>query len=621
MSVEYEPLEMKVELAVIEDLGMKLYSRLPQVLAEVVANAWDADASKVDIQLTVGKISPNSKITVADNGHGMTYDEIGHKFLRVGRKKRDEEGGKTKDGYRDVMGRKGIGKLSVFGIAKKVEIKTVCGHKATVFRMDVDTMLEEAKTTRTYAPEIESANKDTSESNGTTITLTDLTRKTDINAQSIITGIAKHFTVIGNKFNVSVNGRQILPSDKFTDADWEKKWMIGESISDKKPEWCVSGWIGAARRPLAEDDRGVTVIARGKLIQSPTMFGIKSGSKYSYSYIAGEIQAEFCDADIDSVSTDRHAVMDTTQGIKLREWGAGRLAKISDELTEMRKNTREKTIREDSEIKSWLDSLDSLQAKTANKIIRTVTSDDKLDDTKRKELVRYARASFEQSVFLEMVSTLDEHPDPAMLLELFRECNMVEARELERIVKSRMETINHLVKFMKENVKEVPTLHDYFKDSPWMLDPAWTQWQDEVKYSDLLKEKFPDDKLKESDRRIDFLSIGVGDTVHVIELKRPQYRVRDMDLVQLSRYVGFVKNLFGNDPNTGYKDVAGYLVVGKRSDDAGVREMTHLYENSRYYIRTYEDLVTTARRLHKHFEDKLNAFEVSRSKAGLERRG
>ena len=49
MDARRGPLEMNIDLTVIEYLGIKLYSKLPQVLAEMVANAWDANASKVEI--------------------------------------------------------------------------------------------------------------------------------------------------------------------------------------------------------------------------------------------------------------------------------------------------------------------------------------------------------------------------------------------------------------------------------------------------------------------------------------------------------------------------------------------------------------------------------------------
>ena len=613
MSTNHKPLAMKIELTVIEDLGIKLYSHLPQVLSEVVANAWDANASSVEIFLQEGDIDENSTIVVKDNGHGMTYEDIQDMYLRVGRKKRVENGtDETLGGQRKAMGRKGIGKLAVFGVAKQAEIKTVRNGKLSVFHMDVDDMLREAHESGTYVPKSTCVNEYVNEHDGTTITLTKLTRKSRIDTQAVRRGIAKHFSVIGNKFQVSVNGEQITASDKFVDKDWEKKWPIDELVNEEAPEWRVSGWIGATVQPLDEEDRGLIITARGKLIQSSTMFGIKSGSKYAYSYIAGEIQAEFCDMEYDSIATDRHAIMETPQGIALMEWGASKISKIADMLTEMRKCAREKTVREDPEIKKWLSTLDGAQTKTANKVIRIVTLKADMGAVERKELVRYARASFEHSAFLEMVSTLDEHPDPAMLLKLFKECNMVEAREIERIVKSRLEAIHQLTKFIDENALEVPTLHDYFKDSPWMLDPTWTQWQHEVHYSKLLRDKFPDEELDGSDRRIDFLSIGVGDTVHVIELKRPQYTVRSKDFTQLADYVGFIKNRIGNDPDKGYRDVAGYLVVGKRSDSPGVKEMVLTFEKSRHYVRTYDDLVSSAQRLHKQFVDKLEEFETER---------
>ena len=607
---------MNIELTVVEDLGIKLYSKLPQVLAEMVANAWDANASAVEISLQEGDIGPESTIVVSDDGHGMAYDEIGDKYLRVGRKRRDTEGDKTEGDKRNVMGRKGIGKLSVFGIAKRAEIRTVREGRLSVFLMDVDKMLSQAREEGKYKPDLLAGDKEVDERDGTTITLTSLTRKTSIDVQSVRRGIAKHFAVMGDEFCVSVNGEQITPAEKFVDAHWDKKWEIKEPVASDRQEWVVSGWIGAAKSPLAEEDRGVAITARGKLIQSPTTFGIKSGSRYSYSYLAGEIRAEFCDMEEDSIATDRHSIVDTQQGVALREWGAAKISKISEELVSVRRTAREKTIREDPEIKAWLDTLDGQQMKMANKIIGIVTLGENMDHDKRKELIRYARASFEQSTFLEMLSTMEENPDSATLLDMFREYNVVEARELERIVKARLETINRLDKFMQENATEVPTMHDYFKNAPWMLDPTWTQWQDEVYFSQLLKEKFPNEKLEESNRRIDFMAIGVGDTVHVIELKRPRYRLRSSDFAQLASYVGFVKNRIGNDPN-GYKSVAGYLVVGARSDDSGVREMTQTYENSRYYIRTYGDLVSSARRLHKHFDDKLEDFEKARLQAKL----
>ena len=212
-----------------------------------------------------------------------------------------------------------------------------------------------------------------------------------------------------------------------------------------------------------------------------------------------------------------------------------------------------------------------------------------------------------------MEQDLGDHPNPAQLLSMFEEWNVVEAREMGNVVAGRLKAIKRLDDLIKAQAKEVPELHNFFKKFPWLLEPTWTQWQDEVHYSDLLRERFPDARLAEKNRRIDFLAIGVGDTVHVIELKRPSYRVQSKDLVQLNRYVGFVRELLGNEPERSYKDVAGHLLVGKRSRDSGIEEMVRSAEMTRKYLVTYDDLLVTAGRLHADFKEKLAEFERRRN--------
>ncbi len=65
---------MKIELTVIEDLGIKLYTQIAPALSEIIANAWDGDSHKVEVTIPVGAILPNSEIVIEDYGIGMTYD-------------------------------------------------------------------------------------------------------------------------------------------------------------------------------------------------------------------------------------------------------------------------------------------------------------------------------------------------------------------------------------------------------------------------------------------------------------------------------------------------------------------------------------------------------------------
>ena len=121
--------EMHINLNILNHLGLKLYSNAPAVLAEVIANAWDADATHVDIEIA------DDKITITDDGHGMSETDINEKYLNVGYERRKAEPGQTARYHRTVMGRKGIGKLSLFSIADTVEVQTVRNGEKNGFVM------------------------------------------------------------------------------------------------------------------------------------------------------------------------------------------------------------------------------------------------------------------------------------------------------------------------------------------------------------------------------------------------------------------------------------------------------------------------------------------------------
>lgn len=603
-----KPLEIRVELAVIEDLGIKLYGRLPPVISEMISNAWDADSTIVKISLPDGNIDDHSKIIIRDNGHGMSYDDLSNRYLRIGRKRRIEDHSDITRKGRKVIGRKGIGKLSIFGVAKNVEISTVRDGVLNAFEMNIDDILKAAESSKVYKPKIIKEDEQTDCSNCTTVTLSSLKRKNKIEREAIVQNIARHFSIIGNEFRVTVNGKEILPGDKFKREDFEQKWQINdEPVDQNNPTWTVSGWIGATKNTLDAQDVGLTIMARGKLIQRPTTFEIKSGGKYSYSYITGEINAEFLDEEQDLISTNRQSLIwDDPKTAALQKWGAEKLRLLSDQLTKERKEKREKVIREEPEFKPWLESLNQPEKKIADKIIGIITTDEKLDDPRRKEITSYVMESFDHKVFKDMVINLEDSNDPVKLLEMFKEWDVIEAREVTRIVKGRLAAIEKFGNLIDNNAREVPELHEFFKQWPWILEPTWTKWQDEVSYSKLLKEKYPDRTLNEPNRRIDFISIGVGDTINVVEIKRPQYKICSKDLDQLTDYVSFVKSNLGNTPGRGYQDVSGCIVAGAISSDHLTTTKIDESKHFRRYVKTYEDLIVTAKNLHSDFEKKLS---------------
>ncbi len=158
------PLILTFMPSTIEHLGVRMYSTLPPVLAELVANSYDADASEVHIHLMD---STNKQIIVSDNGHGMSYDDINQKFLKIGRNRR-ENNNQTSLGGRPVIGKKGLGKLAFFGISHQIDINTKNKNICNVFSLNWDDIIH---SDGNYNPTIITYNEPCLDDDGTTITL------------------------------------------------------------------------------------------------------------------------------------------------------------------------------------------------------------------------------------------------------------------------------------------------------------------------------------------------------------------------------------------------------------------------------------------------------------------
>ena len=123
--------KLTVDPRILELLGPNLYTNIYYVLAELIANAYDADASNVYI------IANDDNITVEDDGNGMSYEngDIA-KFLNVaGISRTNDEDAVSKTLKRHKMGRKGVGKLAALSVSEEVEVLTINNGEKSGFVM------------------------------------------------------------------------------------------------------------------------------------------------------------------------------------------------------------------------------------------------------------------------------------------------------------------------------------------------------------------------------------------------------------------------------------------------------------------------------------------------------
>jgi C4-dicarboxylate-specific signal transduction histidine kinase len=107
-------------------LGEHLISDQAVGLIELVKNAYDADATEVEIQL-LGLASPETTtVIVSDNGVGMTLADVEGKWLSpaVDHKEREKRENRRTGLGRLPIGEKGVGRFAVHQIGRNLELIT-----------------------------------------------------------------------------------------------------------------------------------------------------------------------------------------------------------------------------------------------------------------------------------------------------------------------------------------------------------------------------------------------------------------------------------------------------------------------------------------------------------------
>jgi hypothetical protein len=631
VSVPLEKFSLQFQPGTLKHLGLQMYSTLPPVLGELVANAWDADSPRVSIQIPETRFGDASEIEVRDWGHGMTDEEIQEQYLQIGRDRRAEDSTDLTAGRGDtspripprrVMGRKGIGKFSPFGIAKQIEIETVRDGITSRFIMDYDKIMQSGKNEVFF----DNLGPSGEVSEGTRVILRDLQRyRTQApSIKQLRRGLARRFSVITGGLEVIVNGAPITIEErdlrKMLDVDADGNqylWEYDEVEVQEGSGWTVSGWIGALKRTDESADgiqRGIAIMARGKLVQDPWVFDASVGQQYALSYLVGELAAEFVDADEDTIATSRNTlVWDTEANRAFKEWGAREVNQIARMWAEKRSNDNERSLEQSPMYQLFLSESAGIEntraRRAADKLIRETLKANPVEDAREKEAtIRMCIDYLKFDAFVDLANDLAEAEinDPDLLLRLFREWEIVEAREMMRVTEGRIRAIQRLQQLIDQDALEVPILHNFLREFPWVLDPRWNLIADEKRLSTLLRQQFPDESLEERDRRIDFLCVREGQQLVVVEIKRPGLTASSKELAQIEEYVHFMRDLAAKstDPDLATREVVGYLLVGGVVDKGTVRQKVASLAQAKIYVRSYEDLLEMVKRSHRDFLDR-----------------
>lgn len=303
-------LKFIVATKMLDHMSLSMYSKYPKAIGELVVNGYDADANYVTVSIQ----STKDRVVIEDNGEGMDEQDIreAYMFLGSGQKRATAN---TAIYHRLPIGNKGIGKLAGFGIAKRIEVKTIKNGKAYEFCMDRDELERSERMGKLKEPILDRAPMELKEfdakgqPSGTTVTLRKLRPECDrIDVDKVIAHLA-HELPLGENFKVVVNNHRCEPKD----IPARRKIPV-----DHTDPVCgrIIGEIIVATKMLKKP--GVFTTVRGRVVGESSLFGLSTTS-FTYhvgDLIAGSVEVASFDPedrtdDVPVIKTDREGFVET----------------------------------------------------------------------------------------------------------------------------------------------------------------------------------------------------------------------------------------------------------------------------------------------------------------------
>jgi len=605
---------MTISRNTIDKLGIKLYDKVSAVLAELIANAYDADATEVTITVPAfGRYLASKsygivedlrlEITVEDNGHGMTYDEVMAYYLKVGpdRRKRPIGGATSREKGRPVMGRKGIGKLAPFGICREIEVLTAGGEanapqwNYSNFVLDYDGIMGEI-TDEDYPPTPGERDQQPATRRGTKIALRNFGFRKVPDRLTLLRQLTARFGLDRTDWRVKViDGSGQEASIELSGAELNVDVLESTRVEvDGRPvpmpdgsTLPVSGWIAYAKEPYKDDVMaGVRIYARGKIVSQTRDFNVPTGFHGEFklrSYLTGFVTAEWLDDDggEDLIRSDRQDVLwSSERGEALQAWGQAIIKEIAGRAEgSVRTNLWEefKTLADlDAKVRAAFPKDAELREsamQVAKIAIRGADGDAIRDPDFRAGAIDFALSVAPHKVLVRSIHDLasDENRTFASLVILFRRERLAELYAVGIAAKRRLDSLDRLKQMLDSTVTE-SELQSLLEEAPWIICPEW-----EVLLMDQSLESFrgnfEDWYSKEYGNAIstttidrarkepDFIFIQTREHLRIVEIKRPRHRLTDAEWQRAYGYLRAVRKFVRENPNLGVKESRVILTV------------------------------------------------------------
>ena len=660
MQATAEKYTMRISRLTIDKLGIQMYDRVSAVLAELIANAYDADAESVKVTLpfgtylarrTEGQVEDQGyEIVIDDDGGGMTAKEVNDYYLNVGYNRRAGRSELTPKHQRRVMGRKGIGKLAPFGICHEVEVITAGGDQTdqgfalSNLILDFDEILaeetDESGNVIPYHPKPGPQDGHYAEVTGTKLILRRFDRRRVPTGEELDRQLAARFGLSRDDWTVQLEDStgQGDPIDLGTlqvdVMDGTRIEVDGRPVNVEGQDYAVSGWVGYAKDPYKDEVMaGVRIYARGKIVAQTRDFDIRTGFTGEFkmrSYLTGAVYAEWLDDVDDLVRTDRQDIIwNSDLGAALRDWGQDLLRELAARADTSAGQRVWDLFLEESQLEERLRTAlpnDRAVREAVLGAARTLVRRADRDSLKTPDYInRVVRLAYAIGPHTTLLNTLDEIASSVngpidAVLDLFEQARLVEMYSLGQVAQERVEAVQQLTDLVSHSSTDEQQLQKLVERAPWIVYPDWTPLSQnqslsttrrtfEAWYQATYSQEIVTSAIDNPSKRPDFVMLNHEGRLEIIEIKRPQHALVDDEYGRAFGYLTVLRKFIGENTEVRERFYEARLTIVCDDLNLGPVQADALSNNERITRKTWFDLLQSTLRSHEDFLEEVKRLQ------------
>lgn len=623
--------QLKIRFAgrLIDLLGQQMYGGAVPSVAELVANAWDADAQKVEISIPTNITDEHAEIVVRDFGSGMTFEELNNFYLHVGYERR-QRGDRTPGG-RLVMGRKGIGKLAGFGIAEDIIVTSIKDGRLVELRLSYTELRQQTTTTDYVIPTLR--DEDSTEPSGVKITFKGLKLTRNINPEAFSQSMARRFALGSEQMQIFVNGIEISKENinleyRYPQSGWEEIEVEGFGK--------IQCWFGFQRETIKDSElRGISIFARERVAQfTPFFFNLSGGinGQVALEYLMGQIKADLLDQETDYIATDRQTVnWQFGKAPALEEWGKN---KIKSLCADWKKKHEQKNVdrfqHNLGDFFQRIDRLSTIQEKQdLTSALTKIAGIERITEEDFKVIANSMVSGVERESVKKVIRRINAASDEALpeLYEAIKEWDIISAVATAEVIYGRIQIIDQFQIHIKNRTPEKSAtgkedMQSFIKNYPWLLGHRYEQLLPADFHHERGLDKWIEDIIigtnqeygeanRRDGRRFDLLCIKNDWLIVILELMRPGIPEDYDHVMRLNRYVTKIRTAITENssrPEFSNKNVFGLLIADEPSKDASLSD-TKIALRGNLESITWNGLFTTVKANYGEY------YELLKSKA------